>query len=371
MDDAPDVVRLETTSYKNALEAYKAAIDVLTRAEGSVLDTPSHELQEIREAKISVELHLADTLSCLGYCHDSKLEEHERSLMAYRESLSLYIRHVGRFHRTVSNALHNMGAIHVELGQWREASSCFRQCLAILRRRMERERGQQVAAERSQMFVTLQSLGNSLAELREYDASVACFQEIINKSETAGEGTESDSNNPDEIVGEVLSQMARVHLDQASRLSRAFNWQCHVSLFTEGESKKDEDHGSILARQLRVEQNAADCIRRSIHSGRNACYAAETKEAEADGGPFSSLDKDGGDQPNFSAVDEEPTPDGASPPGVSRQRGRAAPSPGGAGGGPALRRRAGVPLALLREGALVLLGVPPPPRFAAREGFER
>jgi tetratricopeptide (TPR) repeat protein len=134
---------------------------------------PNDELQEIREAKVSVELHLADTLNCLGYCHDAKLSEYEKSLMAYQESLSLYIRHVGRFHQTVSNALHNMGAIHVELGQWKEAASCFRQCLSILKRKKEKElANSSQESEQSQMFVTLQSLGNSLAEYGDFDASI-------------------------------------------------------------------------------------------------------------------------------------------------------------------------------------------------------
>lgn len=362
--DNSTAVNLEITSYKNALDAYKGAIYVLSKAEDDAVsnaakalenkrrlqkvihgelqmqereapsthrrDTseardmaPSDELQEIREAKISVELHLADTLNCLGYVHDSKLSEYDKSLMAYRESLSLYIRHVGRFHKMVSNALHNMGAIHVELGQFREAASCFRQCLAILKRREEKQRvgrlqqGQQhddevtttpssSGHESQQMFVTLQCLGNSLAELGEYDASIACFQEIINasssetKNKAEGQPT-STSTIPDSFTGEVLSQMARCHVNQASKLSRAFNWQCHLLLFSDrGEGNKREDPGLMLARRLHLERNGKDCIIKSIHSRRNICYDASvmTKEAikPSDGGDiFSSLDNGGGE----------------------------------------------------------------------------
>lgn len=314
-------------SYKNALDAYKVALYVLSKAESCAIsdatkvvenkkrlqrvingelqlqereasntarrvdptearDLPNNdELQEIREAKISVELHLADTLNCLGYCHDSKLSEYDKSLMAYRESLSLYIRHMGRFHKMVSNALHNMGAIHVELGQWREAASCFRQCLAILKRREEKERiaeagrrqrqyneattAHTASHKNQQMFVTLQCLGNSLAELGEYDASVACFQEIINASlGTNNDGGELASKSPDPFTGEVLSQMARVHFNQSFKLARAFHWHCHLLLFSEIEStKKEEDPGLILARQLHWNEMEKVASRRQSISG--------------------------------------------------------------------------------------------------------
>ncbi|KAL7554545.1 hypothetical protein ACHAWF_018004, partial [Thalassiosira exigua] len=339
-----NVVALEVTSYKNALEAYKAAIYVLSKAEScaisdgtvhskelngqkrdqnmldgelqqqreafntrrdtsQVRDMPDDVLQEIRDAKISVELHLADTLNCLGYCHDAKLSEYDKSLMAYRESLSLYIKHVGRFHKMVSIALHNLGAIHVELGQWKEATSCFRQCLVILKRRAEKDHAGQ--HEQSQMFVTLQCLGNSLAELGEYDASIACFQEIINAAGNDESLEETKTGFPSAFSGELLSQIAHVHINQAFKLSRTFHWQCHSLLFANSEGRGDEDPGSILARQLHVEQNGITCIKRSIHSKRCLCYSPLRKESKPDGGFFSSLDKNGESTSQFPADDED------------------------------------------------------------------
>lgn len=323
-------VSLEIKAYKMALDAHKASIYLLSEAEGSASQddgdedivvagnddkqkdnavrrekTEQHdsndELHQIREAKISVELHLADTLTCLGYCHDAKLKEFEKALMAYRESLSLYIRHVGRFHRMVSNALHNMGAIHIELRQWKEAATCYRQCLAIVRRKEEQERADWSQAghhtgdmvENKQLlkpFVssvnedissTLQCLGTSLAELGEYDASVASFQEVIDRLDCPAETDEKLSTPPNANVGEVMSQMASVHLKEASKVSQSLSWQCHMMIFSGTESKKSDDPHQILSRQLMLEKKGKECISRSIFSRRALCYCAVTKESKS------------------------------------------------------------------------------------------
>ena len=343
---AINAVALEVKAYKDALDAYKAAIYVLSKAEKSAMsnatkdmehdrrrrgtdgaaqqqereasntfrdmsearDMPNDELQEIREAKISAELHLADTLNCLGYCHDSKLSEYDKSLMAYRESLSLYIRHVGRFHTMVSNALHNMGAIHVELGQWRESASCFRQCLAILKKRDDKEQAENsnLSIEQQQKFITLQCLGNSLSELGEYDSSVACFQEILNASQTSQEPSSAELNS---FTIEVQSQMGQVYLKQASKLSRSYNWQCHLTLFSETENKKDEDPALILARVPPLERKGKECILKAVHSRRKLCYTAtatnETTPSDVD--IFSSVDKKGDSSQQLMDKDKDDT----------------------------------------------------------------
>jgi len=330
-------VPLEVTAYKKALESYKAAIYVLSEAEASAsVDDfdddqvvgrngdkrmnkdendserqkktreqakTSDELHQMREAKITVELHLADTLTCLGYCHDAKLDEYEKALMAYRESLSLYIRHVGRFHRMVSNALHNMGAIHVELQQWKEAATCYRQCLAIVKRKEEQERSEWAHTGRNaeeivegdqlsksftssmneDIAATLQCLGNSLAELGEYDASIACFQEVVDRLDSPVAIDEKVPLPPNAHVGEVLSQMASAHFKEASKLSQSLNWQCHMLIFSGTETKKSDDPHHILSRQLAIEKKAKECITKSIFSRRTLCYCASTKKSKSVG----------------------------------------------------------------------------------------
>ena len=326
-------LHLEMLSYKNALHAYKAAIFILKTAEDCALlngedkdgnevrqtgikreiqqenkrndsrrytdagDLPDNDLHDIREANVSVDLHLADTLSCLGFCHDKK-SEYDKSLGAYRESLSLYIRHVGRFHKTVSNALHNMGAIHVELGQWKEASSCFRQCLAILKRLKEKEpmvqpssqsdQTTKTCTEAQQMFVTMLCLAKSLAEQGQYNASVACFQEIIEKLET-DKMEDLEPAGSDFLSGDVQSQLGMIHLNEAFKLSQAVNWKCHLLLFSGGNAEL-KDEGLSLTRQLNAERMGKDCIMKSIRSRRIVCYTAPMNKMKPDGGVFSSAD---------------------------------------------------------------------------------
>lgn len=321
------IVPLEISAYRDALQAYKSAIYILSSAEKNIVtlseidNTPlkqtrgqdslrsqsnatmhfqgerngaDDELHQIRDAKITVELHLADTLTCLGYCHDSKLSEYDKSLKAYRESLSLYIRHVGRFHRMVSNTLHNMGNIHAELKQWSEASSCYRQSLAILKRKEEQERSTWLQSKRNETgdispesldphaFVssmnediafTLQCLGSSLAEVGEFDVSIACFQESIERIKKDDDNINPDTPSP--FVGEVLSQMASIYLNQASGISQKLNWQSHVLLFSGVEGKKSEDPRFLKARQTHMELKGKDCVKKAIASKRSVCYVKD------------------------------------------------------------------------------------------------
>ena len=193
-----------------------------------------------------------------------------------------------------------MGAIHVELGQWKDAASCFRQCLSILKRNGEREGMQNnvmmKSTQESQQFqvsITLQCLGNCLNELGEYAASIACFQDALETSKDKGA---PHFCLPESFLGDVLSQIARVHLNEASKLSFSLNWKCHLLLFSENESEKEDNPGSTLARQLQRQQsivrNGKECIIKAIHSRRKICYAASVrKESEPNGDTFLSQDK--------------------------------------------------------------------------------
>lgn len=302
-EDQSEKVDMEVKAYRNAFEAYKAAIYILNKAEenashsansrriSSNAELPQeresrtigskNELQQIRDARISIELHLADTLNCLGFCHDSKLGEFDRALPAYKESLSLYIKHVGRFHQTVSNALHNMGSIHCELGEWKQASSCFRQSLSILKRedKKTREERDQCNAEQGmhcpQILATLQCLGNALANLKEFEASAACFREVLASDLLAGFA------NSDSFVAEIESQMANVHYERATELSRTFNWRCHVMLFSEHKTRHgDRPPDAILAEEFETLREAQGCIQKAIETERRMCYKVSKKPSD-------------------------------------------------------------------------------------------
>ncbi|KAL3784127.1 hypothetical protein HJC23_005785 [Cyclotella cryptica] len=296
-DDRSNAVSLEIASYRHALDAYKACIYLFSRVEETALSEPSlmrggqEELQQLREAKMSVELHLADTLTCLGFCHDTKLCEYDSALMAYRESLSLYIRHIGRFHTMVSNTLHNMGTIHVELKQWAEAASCYRQCLSIIKRKEEQEKSAWIKShgfsndeeDQPQGFVssmnediacTLECLGSSLAMMEEYDASLVCLQQAIDRMGHAeGSGIYADRNLaiPSVYAGRLLSQAANLVMKQASELASSINWECHMMLFS-GKNKIDSNLRFLLASHIKKEHCAKDFIRKAILARRHNCY---------------------------------------------------------------------------------------------------
>eukprot|EP00956_Cyclotella_meneghiniana_P029108 scaffold69513_cov76-Cyclotella_meneghiniana.AAC.3 len=275
------VSTMEIAAYRNALEAYKACMYIFSKVEQHESTSArgnQDDMQQLRDAKISVELHLADTLIAIGFVHDTKMEEKESALMAYRESLSIYIRHVGRFHKMVSNTLHNMGTIHSELKQWSEAASCYRQCLSIINRVENQEKS---AWERScsreaggQGFVSsinediaccLEGLGTSLAMLGEYDASLVCLEQAIGRiSNTKGNVISFHRAN-------LLSQAGNIVMQQASSLSFTFNWECHNLLFSNSSNTSINLHLTSSSLKKK-EQNAYDFIQKAIASRRHQCY---------------------------------------------------------------------------------------------------
>ena len=199
--------------------------------------------------------------------------------MAYRESLSLYIRHVGRFHKMVSNTLHNMGTIHAELKQWSEAASCYRQCLSIIKRQEEQERTQWMKShcisspeeDRNMQFVssmnedivcTLESLGASLDMIGEYDASLVCLEQAIERTNNTEESS---------IHIRLLSRAANVVMKQASTLSVSLNWECHLLIFSHNISM-DNSVSLLVATKTKKEQTAKDFIKKAIISRRQLCY---------------------------------------------------------------------------------------------------
>ena len=98
----PDMVSIEVSNYINSLKAYRSALEMLKAGESSVrksrftqdggsrIDSSpagkskARKLWEqerdrqiffFRDVMVSVELYLADSLTCLGYCHDVKQKE--------------------------------------------------------------------------------------------------------------------------------------------------------------------------------------------------------------------------------------------------------------------------------------------------------
>ena len=62
-----NTVLAEIKAYRNALEAYKACMYTFSKAEENATTRDAQDqLQQLREAKMSVELHISDTLTCVG-----------------------------------------------------------------------------------------------------------------------------------------------------------------------------------------------------------------------------------------------------------------------------------------------------------------
>jgi tetratricopeptide (TPR) repeat protein len=207
-----EMTELEIDAYLEAQSAFQGALQVLRRAEGVIKEKHRATIQEaaerevddlvgspskinradrqfdpaqakamkhIHEARVTIELYLSDTLTTLAYCYEAKLSEFPLALKCYNDSLAIYTRHVGKGHPTVLHALQSVGAIHLEIKQWREASRCFSECLDLMKRQLPsgaRPNSNGVVtlgspAENADMAMVMQCLGVARSELGDHDAA--------------------------------------------------------------------------------------------------------------------------------------------------------------------------------------------------------
>ena len=89
-------------------------------------------MRHINEARITIDLYLADTSTTLAYCYEAKVFDLGAALKQYTDSVALYTRHVGKEHLTVTHALLSIGCIHIELQQWGEAIRSLNDCLLVM-----------------------------------------------------------------------------------------------------------------------------------------------------------------------------------------------------------------------------------------------
>ena len=148
--------RLEISTYDLAIDAYRDVIGGLAEFEAKINKTISttkettisspisirndnlkkllSQLHHINQLRVSSELYLADVLTAQGFCYDAKLCEHESAKMFYKEANTLFVKHLGESHLAVANTLQNLGTIHFELKNWKDALNCYQKRALTLER---------------------------------------------------------------------------------------------------------------------------------------------------------------------------------------------------------------------------------------------
>ena len=309
------MTELEVSAYLEAQSAFQGALKVLQRTEDAIKEKHQARIQDeleraeedilrpqarseridrrldpeqsramkhIDEAKVTIELFLADTLTTLAYCYEAKLSELRLALKWYNDSLALYSKHTGRSNPMVLHAMQSAGVIHMELQQWNDAFRCFSECLEIMKRKLPPgatadPRGIApfaTCAENTEMAMVLQCFGVSRAELGDHDGgfdslsksidqmALTVLHEKIPHEDSSEAGSIRAPNDP--FICNSLSKMVVVLFAKVSSLKAIYVRKRLAMLY---DDEEEVDLGTLdeprLA-QLQVERRAIEIAKDAV-----------------------------------------------------------------------------------------------------------
>jgi tetratricopeptide (TPR) repeat protein len=317
------VTELEVDAYLEAQSAYQGALKVLKRAEGTIKDMNLARIQEaaahedddalgpklkidhkldplqtkvmkhINEARVTIELYLADTLTTLAYCYEAKLSEFPLALKWYNDSLALYARHVGKDHPTVLHALQSLGVIHIELMQWKDAARCFGECLELMKRRLPPNAVPALngvvafpsQSENTDMSVVLKCMGVVRSKLGDHDVAFDSLSKSIDQMtltvlQTKGHqasitqtGVVGPPNDP--FICDALSKMVAVLFTKLASLKTAYAKRRLAMLYGEEEDFDIEALDSPRLTRLQVERKAVEIARDAVSMRKTLLFGDE------------------------------------------------------------------------------------------------
>lgn len=283
------LTEMECKAYEGAWQGLQAGLSVLQREEERLRNRSGQSeamdfgelrqrLEQIREARETIELFKADALTTLSYCYEAKLGKKEDSLLSYREGLAIYVRHIGMNHATVIHTLQRMGSLNMELERWRDALQCFNECLTLMKNNgattiLNLVKQDITSSAPFQFAQTLRNMGVILMIVGDIEAAVKHFQEAIEMM------TRFECRIPESdlvarnvhirpFMGDLMSKLANAYLDLSSRLKVAVSKKYLSLVYLE--HKFDEmEVDSLVARRLQAERKALEMLRDSINIRRD------------------------------------------------------------------------------------------------------
>ena len=312
-----DTIKLELSAYEKSIQAYRDSLSFLTTTElslSSTLDSskyaleinPKNEnekcrekkiqlrLENTRDAKSSTQLHLADVLSAVGYCHDAKLSDYKNSLSFYKEAEKYYSDHVGREHITIANVLQNLGTIYFELRDWSHAITCFKERVSILEKLIDKGKTshseeKSTSKERSprtselsetssfgkidslieELSYTLHSLGTVYSELNDgHNAIHYNFESIrVMRDSSAGQRKNKAAIDTHKIfISQVLSEIGSLQIIASSNSLSTWYSQHYKLLYASKlvDFPSERDDGSLISQLAHKEWSAINSLEESI-----------------------------------------------------------------------------------------------------------
>lgn len=264
--------RLSRFSTLAANKTHKSTQARASRLKLSWEDDRHKRLRQFHAMIASTELYLADSLSCLGYCYDVKLCQYDKALSAYNDSLALYRRNAGGRHLVVSNGLHNLATIYVEMKRWKEALRCYVECIDIASQRKE---GQLLEPREEDLADSLNGLGRVYTELKQFDMAEESYQKSIDTIDKLCSSHKAFTGDKYTLIlTNSISCMGKMYLSQAACL--AAKWHAHnesnlLAAVSGGECpvrSPVQNASAILSSRREAESKGEECLRKAIENRR-------------------------------------------------------------------------------------------------------
>ena len=307
------ITKLEVSAYLEAQSSYRGALKVLRRAEGDIkasiqsrvnpdnIDinnnnnkrTQQHKgvmvvapkpddnreqmqaMRHINEARITIDLYLADTSTTLAYCYEAKVFDLGAALKQYTDSVALYTRHVGKEHLTVTHALLSIGCIHIELQQWGEAIRSLNECLESVT----------VMNNKMGMALTLKNLSRAKLEIGDFDGAVENLSKsieettaVLAKKDAVVRVVRGEPGGPpcDPFICDALSMIVDVLLAKLTSLKNIYAKRRLALLYTDRTDIDVDALDAIRLSRLQVERRAIEVSRDAVRMREQLLYGAES-----------------------------------------------------------------------------------------------
>lgn len=180
---------------------------------------------QIHKARGSTKITIAEILNNIGITY-SGMKEFDRALIYHSEALESLRDELGDDHADVAYCYHALGVVNREKGDQTEAFQCFQNAVGI---------------DRSELY--LQSLGQILCEMKEYENAYVCLDEALRmKRLDCVEETDGD-------VAEIQRHLGIIWLKKRrfDESYKCFDEALKIKMQIPNDGDSEKDHKNLMS----------------------------------------------------------------------------------------------------------------------------
>ncbi len=234
---------VELSAYSLAMKSFRKSEELLLSYKNikGIIDSDV-QMRQVHDLIVSNDLYLGDCLVASGYCYDTKISDHKKALLSYQEALSIYKKHFGNNHTTVSNVLQNLGSICHTIKKFEDALKYYKHRLSILTRLISIEKSME---EKAFLILdeahTLRCIGITFRDIGDNDNALYNFEKAICQYDFHRKNKINSDTRWD--LADVLSEVGRIYAKQSAELEASW----HSLNFRDISSYTNNEEQSIIS----------------------------------------------------------------------------------------------------------------------------